>query len=265
MKLLQVSLASAAELKPDREQFEIFVNRKNKQWIKQGFFIELIIWEDFLDAFVSDGLQNSYNRAIADCDIFVMLYHTKVGKYTHQEFETAIAAYRERGRPIIYTFCKNAAAQAAESSTPDPSLQAFAHQLDDLGHFPTHYRNTEDLLLRFGAQMDRLRAAGLLDATAAPLHMPAQGPPASSQPPQYQLARVMQLLDAACSAEDLEDLAFTHFEVLRRQFTPGMQQRTRIQLLVTHARNHGRLPELLSALQALNPHQYALCGPYEHV
>jgi hypothetical protein len=45
-----IFLASSSELKTDREQFEIFINRKNKEWIKKGVFLSLVMWEDFLDA-----------------------------------------------------------------------------------------------------------------------------------------------------------------------------------------------------------------------
>src|ERR687895_384638 len=82
-------LASSSELKEDRKEFEIFINRKNKDWFAQGIFIELIVCEDFLDAVSYTRLQDEYNKAIRECDIFVMLFHTKVGQYTEEEFENA--------------------------------------------------------------------------------------------------------------------------------------------------------------------------------
>ncbi len=77
-------LASSSELKEDRDQFEIFINRKNKDWIDRGIFLELILWEDFLDAVSQTRLQDEYNKAIQECDIFVMLFATKVGNYTEE-------------------------------------------------------------------------------------------------------------------------------------------------------------------------------------
>jgi len=72
-------LASSSELKEDRKEFEIFINRKNKDWVAQGVFLELIVWEDFLDAVSATRLQNEYDNSIRECDIFVMLFWTKVG------------------------------------------------------------------------------------------------------------------------------------------------------------------------------------------
>ena len=90
MKTIRLFLASSSELKDDREQFEIFINRKNKELHTKGIFLELIVWEDFLDAISQSRLQDEYNKAIIGCDIFVMLFCTKVGKYTYEEFEKAL-------------------------------------------------------------------------------------------------------------------------------------------------------------------------------
>ncbi|MGH8555020.1 MAG: hypothetical protein ACREUD_05575 [Gammaproteobacteria bacterium] len=54
----KIFLASSAELKDDRKEFEIFINRKNNDWVDQGVFIELIVWEDFLDAVSKTRLQD---------------------------------------------------------------------------------------------------------------------------------------------------------------------------------------------------------------
>ena len=49
MITIKVFLASSSELKDDRTAFEIFINRKNKEWVARGVFLELVLWEDFLD------------------------------------------------------------------------------------------------------------------------------------------------------------------------------------------------------------------------
>lgn len=75
-KIIKIFLASDSELKSNREQFEIFINRKNKEYIKKNIFLELVLWEDFLDAMSSTRLQDEYNKAVTDCNIFVSLFHT---------------------------------------------------------------------------------------------------------------------------------------------------------------------------------------------
>jgi hypothetical protein len=101
----KIFLASSSELQEDREQFEIFINRKNKDWIHKGVFLYLIIWEDFLDAMSQTRLQDEYNKAIRECDIFVMLFSTKVGQYTEEEFETGVRAIQSHKQAVdLYLF-----------------------------------------------------------------------------------------------------------------------------------------------------------------
>lgn len=97
MKTIKLFLASSAELKADRQAFEGFINRKNKDWVARGVFLELVIWEDFLDAVSQTRLQDEYNQAIRDCDLFLMLFWTKVGRYTQEEFETAFGRFQGVG------------------------------------------------------------------------------------------------------------------------------------------------------------------------
>jgi len=60
MKTRKIFLASSTELKADRDQFEILINRKNKEWVAREVFLELVIWEDFLDAMSRTRLQDEY-------------------------------------------------------------------------------------------------------------------------------------------------------------------------------------------------------------
>jgi hypothetical protein len=118
MRTQKIFLASSSELRADRDAFEIFLNRKNKDWVKQGVFLELIVWEDFLDAVSKTRLQDEYNRAIRECDLFVMLFFTKVGKYTAEEFETAFGQFQATGKPFIFTYFKDAEISTGNANKP---------------------------------------------------------------------------------------------------------------------------------------------------
>ncbi len=166
----KIFLASSAELKDDRREFEVFINRKNKAWVSQGVFLELVLWEDFLDALSPTRLQDEYNRAIRACDVFVMLFFTKVGRYTEEEFETAVGQFQATRRPFIFTYFKNAPNTAPRADLQ--SLWAFQDKLKALGHFQTEYHNTAELLLHFSQQLDRLVANGFIQFQAD------QSPPA---------------------------------------------------------------------------------------
>jgi len=170
----KVFLASSEELVPDRREFEIFIGRKNKSWIDQGVFIDLIVWEDFLDALGPHGLQQEYNRAIRACDLFVMLFWTRVGRYTEEEFDTAFGQFQATRKPFVFTYYKDA--PLPPGGCVDSSLAAFQAKLKALGHYQTRYSNTEGLLHHFAGQLDKLVAKGFIEFRPNPKDwpMPAQ-------------------------------------------------------------------------------------------
>ncbi|HTR11711.1 MAG TPA: macro domain-containing protein [Roseiarcus sp.] len=153
----KIFLASSSELKEDRREFEIFISRKNSDWIDRGVFLRLVVWEDFLDALARTRLQDEYNKEICTCDIFVMLFWTKVGKFTGEEFETALGHFKNTNRPFIFTYFKNEAIRIGDVSQDDlASLWGFQKKLNDLGHFQTVYKSIDDLKYQFSRQLDKL-------------------------------------------------------------------------------------------------------------
>lgn len=163
MQTQKIFLASSSELKEDRKEFEIFIHRKNKEWVGRGVFLDLIMWEDFLDAVSKTRLQDEYNKAIRECDVFVMLFFTKVGPYTAEEFETAFGQFQATCKPFIFTYFKDAEISTGSANRNDlTSLWAFQDKLNELGHFQTVFKNTEGLLLHFDQQLDKLVASGFM-------------------------------------------------------------------------------------------------------
>ena len=180
MRKLKIFLASSSELKADRQQFEVFLGRRNKAWVDKGVFIELLIWEDFIDAMSKTRLQNEYNQAIRGCDLFVMLFSTKVGIFTEEEFAIAFGNFKKTNKPLIYTYFKDTAISTASANQDDlVSLWAFQKKLKKLGHFQTVYKNNEDLLLQFGQQLDKLVDSGFLSLDAN--HQNRQASPTINQ------------------------------------------------------------------------------------
>ncbi len=115
----------------------------------RGVFLELVIWEDFLDALSATRLQDEYNRVIRECDLFVMLFHTKVGKYTEEEFEAAVGQFQTTRKPFIFTYYKAAAAPAGRTvnAADTASLVAFQAKLKAMGHYQTVYNSVAELNL----------------------------------------------------------------------------------------------------------------------
>jgi hypothetical protein len=151
----KIFLASSAELIEDRDAFELMVGRLNKEWRARDYAFDVIRWEYFIDAMSKDGLQKEYNRAVAGSDLFVMLFFTKVGRYTLEEFETAFAGVAEGG-PRIFTYFRNDSILTGDIDDSIKSLLDFKARLKALNHYVTTYRNTEDLQFQFSRQLEKL-------------------------------------------------------------------------------------------------------------
>lgn len=175
---VRVFLASSSELAEDRQAFEILVNRKNQQWVDRGLFLDLVHWEDFLDVMSKSRLQDEYNARIRQCDLFVLLFWTKVGRYTAEEFETAVGHFKANDKPFILVYFKSQPAPGAVSDEDRRSLEAFEDRLDQLGHFKTAYHNVDRLAAHFSDQLDKLAASGFIRFApeAVPLRRPFQAP-----------------------------------------------------------------------------------------
>jgi hypothetical protein len=164
MQNIKLFLASSSELAGDRKDFEVFINRKNNDWIPRHVHLELILWEDFLDAVSKTRLQEEYNQEIRKCDIFVMLFFTKVGRYTEEEFETAFGQFKATNKPFIFTYFKDAEISTGNLDLENlTSLKAFQKKLDELGHFYTRYKSIDELKFHFNRQLDKLAANGFFE------------------------------------------------------------------------------------------------------
>jgi hypothetical protein len=157
LKTIRIFLASSSELKEDRDAFDLHFRQENDRLLKQGIYLEIVRWENFLDAMSETRLQDEYNRQVRNCDIFVSLFKTKTGKYTEEEFDAAYKAFQQSGKPLIYTFFREAQIPADKRHRNGLiSLWDFQEKLSSLGHFHTKYSSTEDLQLQFKRQLDRL-------------------------------------------------------------------------------------------------------------
>jgi hypothetical protein len=160
---IKIFVASSSELEDDRKEVEILISRKNKDWVDRGIFLEPVMWEDFLDALSRTRLQDEYNKAIRECDLFVMLFYTKLGKYTEEEFQTAFGQFKVTNKPVIYTYFKDTEISIASTKKDDlETVWAFQEKLQKLGHFFTRYKNIDDLKYQFAQQLEKLAKSGVI-------------------------------------------------------------------------------------------------------
>lgn len=156
-RTIRIFLASSSELLEDRNSFDLHFRQANDRLLKRGVYLEVIRWENFLDAMSKTRLQDEYNKAVCSCDILVGLFKTKTGQYSKEEFEVAHKSFKTTGKPIIYTYFRRSEVPNDRCLRKDlNSLWDFQEKLSDLGHYYTEYNNMQDLLLQFGRQLDQL-------------------------------------------------------------------------------------------------------------
>tara|TARA_R110001632_G_scaffold11422_2_gene41225 strand:- start:2153 stop:5404 length:3252 start_codon:yes stop_codon:yes gene_type:complete len=158
MKKINIFLASSNELEGDRTKFEQFIRRENKKMIDKGIFLDLHIWEDFIDSMSKERLQSEYNKVARESDIFISLFGTKVGKYTEEEFDVCYKSFIEKNCPkYIYTYFKNIKTGISEIKAHDfKTLTSFKEKLGELGHFFTGYEDENDLTRQIKLQFDKI-------------------------------------------------------------------------------------------------------------
>ncbi len=155
MKKLNIFLASSNELKKEREQFEIEIYRKGKDWFSKGIFLNLLVWEGLSGAMSSTRSQDEYNKFVRESDLFVLLAWTKLGEYTEEEFNVALGQFNTSGKPKIYTYLK-------ETEDSETSLTQFKNRLNDLGHFYSVFTDSISLWHQFNKELDKINLDELL-------------------------------------------------------------------------------------------------------
>ena len=162
MGTIQIFIASSSELLQDRKEFRDFLSVENDRLHTKGVYLELIQWENFLDAVSQTSLQDEYNKKLKSAQIVICLFFKKAGKYTQEEFDTALQQFKETGSPLIYTYFKSGAPEPDPNDRSANDLKLFKKRLSDIGHFYTVYNNIDDLKYQFRKQLDRLEDKGFI-------------------------------------------------------------------------------------------------------
>jgi hypothetical protein len=163
MQQITIFLACSEELKADRIAFRQFISVENDRLNKKGIYLKLEDWENAFNPMRPQGTQAAYNEVVKQSDIIVCLFHTKIGPFTQQEFDTALEQFLETGKPLIYTYFKKLGAGEVETK----GLKAFRQRLfNDLKHFYDKYDGFADLQNQFRHQLDLMDEKGIIQFQA---------------------------------------------------------------------------------------------------
>lgn len=107
IKKIKIFLSSSVELMMERQEIALFIQRENNKLIQKGFYYELIIWEDLLHSFTKDKIQNYFNEKMLECDVVIVLFGSKLGKFTNEEFQFAWKHLKKGNNPkYMFVFFK---------------------------------------------------------------------------------------------------------------------------------------------------------------
>lgn len=108
MEKKRIFLASASELKDERSSFARFIREINEVMKLQSIELEAEQWEFKDKAIQGYRIQDMYNNVLSDCEICVVLFWTRCGKYSQEELSYAYDRFKEGLNPRkIYVFFKN--------------------------------------------------------------------------------------------------------------------------------------------------------------
>lgn len=108
MRKKKIFLASSNELKEERQSFAKFIREINEVMKLHDIELEAEQWEFKDKAIRGYRIQDMYNETLANCEICIVLFWTKRGKYTQEELDFAYNKFMEGLNPRkIFVFFKN--------------------------------------------------------------------------------------------------------------------------------------------------------------
>jgi tetratricopeptide (TPR) repeat protein len=137
--------SSILEFEKERILIENFIRNISDKF-EEHYDIKLqpLLCENFDDAVSVVRKQEEYNQKVKNSEFCFFIFFTKAGQFTKEEFDVAMAQFKETGKPKIYTYFK-----VIEEGAGEESLYAFMDELDKtLGHYYGTFEHVDTVKLR---------------------------------------------------------------------------------------------------------------------
>ena len=148
IKTIKIFLASSAELKPERDAIASLEGNLNERLTPLGINIHFVLWEYLDSSMGPKHKQEEYNDALCDCEMCMVMYWTKFGDYTTEEFNIAYQQLCEGKNPKkLYVYFK-------DEDNPSTELKHFRDGFSErYGHFYNHFGSIDTLKADFLLQL----------------------------------------------------------------------------------------------------------------
>ena len=146
-RTIKIFISSSCELSAERKALAEFATEVNNIWCDKGITVIPVEWE-----FVESGLngrskQDEYNQAIDECVRCVVMFATKVGKYTKEELDYAFQRAKEGENPKhVNVLFKCDDFKELEKY---PDVRGVYYYLMKNEAFPEKFNTLESLKLKF--------------------------------------------------------------------------------------------------------------------
>ena len=130
----------------ERKAIAALANELNQVLEALDIMVLAVEWEN-LDSSMGVGpKQEEYNTKLRECEMCMVLFKEKFGKWTEQEFEVAYTELKMGNNPRkLYVYFKE-----GEDVNPSPELREFRDSLEEkYGHFYSTFTNLDSLKAEF--------------------------------------------------------------------------------------------------------------------
>jgi len=154
MKILKIFLASSDELNDERKEISLFIQKENNILVKKDIFLEIVVWEDLLQSFNCERIQDSFNKEMLKCDIVIVLFYKKIGQFTKEEFETAYKSLKSGKNPkYLFVFFKTTDISIDEVNEEIVKVNNLKHQIKVYEQIYRTFENKDNLINKIQKQL----------------------------------------------------------------------------------------------------------------
>jgi len=155
MKTLKIFLASSSELNYERKEISSLIRKENDILVKKNIYLQLVTWKELLQSFQSERIQKSFNEEILKCEIVIVLFYKKVGKFTKEEFEIAYKNLKCGKNPkYLFVFFKDAKIPINEMSEEILEVNKLKKQIENYEQIFSTFKNKDSLLTKIKNQLN---------------------------------------------------------------------------------------------------------------
>jgi len=156
MQQIDIFLASSGELKKQRKQIEVFIARENDTLTKQNVYLKLILWEKESKSIHRERIQNKFNDLLLNSDIVIVLFFSKAGQFTLEEYQLAYDNLKNGKKPFFMFVCFDMNDIPQHNIIPShiEKIHQIKQRLQHDEQLIIEYHSVADLLLQLKMELD---------------------------------------------------------------------------------------------------------------